>query len=1521
MFSKQEITIFVSCLLCKFKTNTAIKKLLKILFGLLLGLALVFILAAVIITTPIVQTEIAHYATEKVNKHFNIRTSIGQVAIQLNGSVLLKQVHVLDDHNNDLAFIDRLYTNIGDFKQLTEGKLLFGSTELEDTHFHIRKYKGDTLTNLDKFIAVFDDGKPGDGKFFMKIDDLELTNGQFSITDDNTGNTPIDFNEMNGSLNNFIVRGPNIDADITSLSFKDKRGIEVKDLVSSFSMTKTSMDLKPFAIETKDSYVKGTIEMRYNEGDLKYFTEKVNLNVDLQKSKVATNDLKLFYDEFGANNMLYLNTKAKGTLNDFKLENTKLSDKFGSEIIGGFALKNLFVKKDPFKIEANLDRLSITRENAVALLPNILNNALPNELQNLGLLFLTGNVVYENFHVDADVEATTALGFAKADVELWNVNQKQSATYKGDIVLDNFDIGKLIANEKLGTATLTASVDGKSFDPESFNTVLKSEVTSFGFNGYNYENISIDGNLKLPAYTGSLVSKDPNALIDFDGTLDLSLDRVAVDFKADIEHLNMNALRIVNDSLGVFKGHFELTGTGKNIDLFEGTILAQNASYTNSHATYDFDHLFIQSVFEENNIRNINIESTDIVNGHIRGNFKYNQLTSIVENTLGSIYKNYLPFNIGKDQFIEYDLQIQNKVVDLLVPHLEISDETSVSGKITADTGEFLLNMNAPFVKYKQNKISNLKVDVNSLNQSKNAFVSMDTIDLKIYKMYDFVLNNSKRNDTLFVDTKFKGGTDSNDAYNLNLYHTINDENKSIVGIDKSEIKFKESVWYLNEFNDTKNRIIFNKKINDFTIEEIELSHNEQSVMLDGNMRGNDYKNLNLNFENVDLDKITPDLENLTFGGLLNGNISFIQEHNVFKPKSKLNIQNLEINDVLLGLFNFEVEGDESLTNFKVKSNIVNNFTESFYMNGMVHITKSKSELDLDAGLNKLDLKAISPFLSSIMSDMRGNASGRVTIQGTHNNPDIEGKLYLNDAGMRPVFTGVDYLFDENAPLDVTENQFILRNVNITDSKHKTKGVLNGVISHNKLKNWNVDAKLSSNNLLALDLQYKEGTPYYGTAFIDGTATIKGPVEALVVEIVAKSKPGTKIKIPLDDAGGLGDNNYVHFLSPEEKANRLKGIQTPLTNNRFGGVQLNFEFYITTDAEIEILLDRASGHGMKGSGAGFITMEINTLGRFNMWGDFMVYNGEYNFKYGGIIDKKLDVVKYGTIRWEGEPLNAVLDLKAVYKTQSNPGTIIESSEINRKVDTEVAIVLQGNLSSPEIDFLIDFPNVSSSIKSEIEYKLADKDTRETQAMALLATGSFLSTTNAKNAVYGNLFERASSLFDDLFSDAEGKFQVGLNYSQSERNPYLQETDEARVGVTFSTKITDKILVNSKLGVPIGGREENVIVGDIEVQLLLNQDGTLRARVFNRENTINYIGEGIGYTQGVGLSYEVDFNTFRELLHKIMAKAQQRSEARKKKKEQKENTPNQDDDYGVEFLKFQEKRREDTQDENKEKPES
>src|SRR5690606_14129745 len=156
--------------------------------------------------------------------------------------------------------------------------------------------------------------------------------------------------------------------------------------------------------------------------------------------------------------------------------------------------------------------------------------------------------------------------------------------------------------------------------------------------------------------------------------------------------------------------------------------------------------------------------------------------------------------------------------------------------------------------------------------------------------------------------------------------------------------------------------------------------------------------------------------------------------------------------------------------------------------------------------------------------------------------------------------------------------------------------------------------------------------------------------------------------IPINNNEAVGSNSYIHFLSPKEKYNQDHGI---VQNTRtYNGLELKMEFDITEDADIEVILDVNTGHGMQGRGKGTLLFEINTLGKFNMWGDYQIYEGSYNFKYGGLIDKKFAVKKFSSIVWEGDPSRAVLNLEAIYKTTANPAVLRENPSVNKKVPVD-----------------------------------------------------------------------------------------------------------------------------------------------------------------------------------------------------------------------------------------------------------
>lgn len=1461
------------------------------------------------LTLPVVQSFLAHYATTKLNEKFGTAISIDRLSIDFLGVVYLKGVKAKDNHQNTFISITQLQTRLADLEALKNGQIFLGTTRIDGLNLTIHKYKNEEFTNLDLLIAAFDDGKEGEGKFRLGASKIKIRNSNLVISDENANvEVAVDFKKIKGEVHKFLIKGPDIYGFVQDVSFHDHWGMNVKKLSTDFSHTKTTIGLKDLQLITDQSTINGDLLFTFQPGDMKYFVDKVDWDFNIKEAKLNTSDINVFAHEFASNKQLFFKGHMKGPMNNFVFENASLIDENNSQINGRFAFKNVFDPNAPFWMKANLTHLQTTRYNLVSLMPDLLTTHLSEEFEGLGFVTILGDIELTKRELEADVRLLSSIGKGEVKVAINHLNESNNASYKGNIKLDQFDLGSFINNSQFGLTSLNLHIDGKGFNQQSLNTSLKGNVYSFTFRKYNYTGLAVDGYMKMPYFKGLLHSEDPNAKFDFNGTIDLSAKVKNYDFLAKVDYADLYTLGLVNDTLSKFSGNFEFKAKGNTIEDLEGTFDLYNAIYINSKEKYVFEPFSVESSFLENKERVIKFNSKEAIHGIIQGKFLFSETKPLFTNALGSLYANYSPHKIKKNQYIDFDVTVHNRLIEVFFPQLSLSEQTHIDGMIDSDKNLFRLNFDSPNVALDGVEFFNILLNINNSNPIYNTFISIDSVHTKFYNISDFNLLNLTHNDTLFIRSEFKGGKIGNDKYALNLYHTINEEEMSVIGFKKSDVFFKEFKWEINPNDDKSNKIIFNKKIDDFVIEDIKIAHNDQVVSLNGSMIGSENKDFSVSFLDVDLDKVTPDLEGLAFGGSIDGNLHFLQKKDVFKPKVDLIVDDLVMNNAYLGNLTFNVVGDQNLRSFDVQSSILDKSEkERFYLNGQIDVINKQTYLNLESGFDDFPLTTIAPFLKSVITDLTGTTLGKISILGTVKNPDVNGRVYLNDTKFRSKFTGVSYQFDPETPLDITLRQFILRKAGISDSKHKTRGFVDGNVSHKLFKDWVMNLNLSSTNLLALDTQYEEGSLYYGTAYINGNASITGPLEMLRIDINATSNKGTSIKIPLKEAQGAGENNYIHFLSPEEKKLRLENIEYNPYKYRNSGIELDFEFYVTPDAEIEIILDRESGHAMKGRGAGFITMEINTLGKFNMWGDFQAYEGEYNFKYGGLIDKKFVVKKYGSIRWDGNPMNAMLDLQAIYHTEANPSVIIDNSIINRKVPTDVSIVLNGSLSNPEVDFDITFPTVSTVVKSELDYKLSDRDTRERQAMALLATGSFFSSDNSSSTLAGSLFERASSIFDDLFTDEDGKVKIGLNYAQGERNPYTQT--EGRLGVTFSTKVTDRITVNGKLGVPVGGVEQSVIVGDVEVLLRINEEGTLNARFFNRQNDINYIGEGIGYTQGVGISYEVDFDTLKELIAKIINQ-QNQNKNKKDSKKQKNNSAEDlpDSDYSKEFIHFYESRR-------------
>ncbi len=1445
-----------------------IKKIKKIIFRSILGLVLLLLLLGITLSLPFVQTKIGNYVTQSINDEFKTDIKVEQVAVSIFGGVKLKRVLIKDHKNDTLIYANRIKTNILSFKRLYKVDLLFGDIRIDGFYFNLKTYKGEKNTNIYKFVALFDGNKDKPKrKFLLKAKNAYLTNSRFSVIDENQMIPKnVDFTKLEASLSNFQIYGPDISTKINKMEFLDHRGLEIENLSAKFSYTETKILLKEMSLLTKNSSFNGDFALLYTKKDFADFNNKVKFDIKVNESNLATNDIRFFYKEMGKNQLFSLKSLIRGTLNNITFNNLKLIDTENTQIIGDVNLRNLLGKgNQQFYMNGDFSKVSSNYENLVALLPNVLGKKLPSSLKQIGQFNLTGTAEITRSTIKTDFFMTTSIGNVESNLVMGNINNIDNATYSGNIIFEDFDIGKFLSRKDISKISLDFDIEGQGFTQKYLNTSAIGVVSKVTYNNYTYQNITLDGKFKSPLFQGIINVNDPNLVLDFEGLVDLSKKELRYDFDTKIAFANLNKLNFIKDSISIFKGKVKMDISGNSLDNLKGIVNVIQVSYTNPKDTYVFNDFMLESSFDSSNIRTIKINSTDIIEGKVVGKFQFNQLQKMIENAAGSLYANYEPNVVKKGQFLKFNFSIYNKIIEIFYPGIEIGTNTIVRGNINADNDEFKLNFSSPSLKAFENYFDKIKIDIDNKNPLYNTYVEMDSIKTKYYKVSNFSLINVTANDTLFIRSEFKGGSRAQDYFNLNMYHTIDKDNNSVVGIQKSEMKFKDYLWFLNENETADNKIVFDKKFKNFDIKNIAMTHEKQKIQLMGKIIDTSYKDLQLDFENVNFGKIIPSVDSLKVAGNLNGKINFKQNKNVYQPTSNLTVDGLNVNKIELGNLNINIEGDNSLKKFTVNSSLQNNNIESFFAKGSFAIQNKQTFLDLDLRFNRFNLSAMSPLGGKVISNIRGFVSGSSNISGTVKKPDINGRLFLEETGLKIPYLNVDYSFKENSIIDLSENQFIFQNATLVDTKYKTEGKVNGKIKHKNFSNWSMDLLIDSNRLLMLDTKDYEDAAYYGTAFIDGKATISGPTNGLFINVAAKSMKGTDIKIPISNTESVGNKSFIRFLSPKEKYNIQKGIVSKQKD--YNGLDLNFDLDITTDAEIEVILDRETGHGMRARGVGNLLLEINTLGKFNMTGDYQVYEGVYNFKYKGLIDKKFAVKKFSTIVWEGDPLRARLNLEAIYRTNANPSVLLDNPSFNRKVPVDVGIEITGNLSSPEPDFNIYFPTVSSVLKSEIQTKLSDKDIRQTQALTLLATGGFLSNEGVnQNAVARNLYETAGGLFDDIFQNADDKFKVGIDIVSADKTPGKES--DGSIGFTVSTQINDRITVNGKVGVPVGGINQSAIVGDVEIQYRVNQDGTLNLRVFNRENDINYIGEGIGYTQGLGITYEVDFDTFKELVNKI-----------------------------------------------------
>jgi hypothetical protein len=284
-------------------------------------------------------------------------------------------------------------------------------------------------------------------------------------------------------------------------------------------------------------------------------------------------------------------------------------------------------------------------------------------------------------------------------------------------------------------------------------------------------------------------------------------------------------------------------------------------------------------------------------------------------------------------------------------------------------------------------------------------------------------------------------------------------------------------------------------------------------------------------------------------------------------------------------------------------------------------------------------------------------------------------------------------------------------------------------------------------------------------------------------------------------------------------------------------------------------------------------------GNFNIYGIYTIEHGQYLFTAKNVINRKFEIEQGGTLTWNGNPLDATVNFEAVYglTTSLYPILGVANEEYKRSIRVECCILLTDKLMNPTIKLDIRLPNANEETKNLFKSAIGTEEELNNEVIALLFAGYFI-PTNSNNTANGystagagaagyNGIEFLSNQLSQKLSQINKDFDIGVNYRPGDQIT----TDQVALAVSTQV-INDKVIVNGNFDVggrPVSGTSSNSsnIVGEGNIEYKVTPNGKLRVKAFNRSNE-SYIENLSPYTQGVGVTYKENFNSFGNLFKRF-----------------------------------------------------
>lgn len=1457
------------------KNCKAIKKGWKITIVVLAVLVAILAGSFIALQNSWVQTRITQRIAQLLSSRLNTEISIGKVYISLFGQIELEDILIQDQNKDTLIYSHSVVASIDTLrirKQiLSINELTFNGNRIKLARDSLNTFNfdflfdalgnnsnTDTTSNWNIRCNSFVFGKLNidfkdyytEVKRNIKIDDVNLEVARFQ-----------------SSLGTTQFR-------IKHLSLNEDNDFFFKNISSDVKITSKQIDIRDFNIESRFS----SVENASVRLDLPYIQDSVqvplNIDVLVEASHLSFRELGDIVPSLaGMNQVVDLSGQVYGTINDLKGKNISIETGQETKAVLDFYVNdpddpnNMYLFLDLKELQTSFSDLSNIR------LPNSLPNPyinFPDAFRQSGILKFKGN--FSGFLTDFVTFGTlnSDMGTLSTDI-LVAPDKDGSVYYRGNLSTSNFDLGLLFRNELLGKLTFLGSVDGNyNTDNSKVSGILKGDINKIDLNHYTYRDISVDGLLLDKMFDGMLSINDSNLQLSFIGAVDFNSTIPQFDFFMQLDKARLGKLNL-SDKFPNAEIAFNMNAnfSGNRIDNMDGEIRINEGSYKNRNGEIDLGGMLL-STDRKSMVHTLNFTSP-VVDIEVEGQYHFRSILYAMEQTFNRFIPSFAVSS--QDSTLEnqftYKVTVKdiNPLTALLVPGVEFDTPFLLYGKIDSKQKNIELEGSIPGVRYESMMARDIFIGnkvVDDHYASKFRFGEIQFAPEM--KLYNFKIDSKVANDE--IDNSISWSNYNELTYSGEIL-THTEFSKTIssgythveISGQPSQIYVADSVWNISPFQ----AIIDTTSI---SIQNFTISNKDQMLAVEGNIQKGKTDMLRIKLSNFQLANLGTYLrQNLEISGTANG--TFGLANLLDKPVilsdltiNKFTYQNQLMGDVIL---NSQWNSDRSVIDSKLE--VIRRGRTRLNATGTYE--PSNGELNFDANVDSLSLIVLETFIGGSLTNFQGYASGKMHIGGSTDKVLMNGALMGAGAGLTVDATQVPYTFNDTVYF--RNDTILFDHITVYDPANNT-GIFNGTIVHDNFSNTRYNLHLTTDKIIAMNTGSADNEQFYGMAIAKGKLDITGIANNILLNGSVTSLRGTDLSISMEDEGEAEQYDFIEFVTnkDEEEADFYKPVKKESDNLR-----IVFAVEATPDAKVQLIYNSQIGDIIKAQGEGILIFEMNEEGDIFLSGNYHPTKGDYLFTLRNVINKRFSIEQGGSIVWSGDPYNAIIDLKAVYKLKASLYDLLseyENISKNQRVQVECIIHLEDELVNPKISFEINVPNADEQIKDKLMQFFTTEDELNKQMLSLIVLGKFYTpdymrgTYEAQNT--NMLGTTASELFSNQLSNwlsqINDNWDVGVNY-----RPGNDVTDD-EIELALSTQIfNDRVTLNGNIGNNVNhySTSSSQIVGDFEINVKLVPSGKLQFKAYNRSNN-NLIYETAPYTQGIGISVTEEYNTFHDLMRKI-----------------------------------------------------